>query len=66
MGEYADESVVDVASSATMVRMVIIQKCFVLWYTHRHPFYLSIVYTALVPESFGERSTAKIGILRRI
>ena len=32
MGEYADESVVDVASSATMVRMVffIIRKCFVL------------------------------------
>ena len=32
MGEYADESVVDVASSATMVKIVlfIIQKCFVL------------------------------------
>ena len=32
MGEYADESVVDVARSPTMVRMVffIIQKCFVL------------------------------------
>jgi hypothetical protein len=38
MGEYADESVVDVASSATMVRMVffIIQKCFVLYPSDHH------------------------------
>jgi hypothetical protein len=44
MGEYANESVVDVASSATMVRRVffMIQKCFVLCTTYS-PSDLSLV-----------------------